>query len=149
MPTPQKQRGFWTFSTRLYAAPGVKQACLALQDRFGADVNLVLFCLWTVLDDTQWQAALRVSSEHQARIAPIRARRNAVPRTDPARPGLLAEELDAEKAEQKALEALVDHTPPDSETGQAQLRRYATALGVDADGFMEAAVLVLEAWGRM
>ena len=37
---------FWRFSLRLYARPGVEQACLALQDSFGADVNLLLFCCW-------------------------------------------------------------------------------------------------------
>lgn len=38
--------GFWAFSLALYARPGVAAACLDLQDRFGADVNLLLLCLW-------------------------------------------------------------------------------------------------------
>ena len=37
---------FWSFSLRLYARPGVPEACLDLQDRRGLDVNLVLFCCW-------------------------------------------------------------------------------------------------------
>ena len=37
---------FWRFSLELYARPGVAAACLTLQDRHGADVNLVLFALW-------------------------------------------------------------------------------------------------------
>ena len=37
---------FWDFSLNLYAKPGVSEACLQLQNSFGLDVNLVLFCLW-------------------------------------------------------------------------------------------------------
>ncbi len=37
---------FWTFSTGLYAAPGVEAHMLALQDEHGLDVNLALFCLF-------------------------------------------------------------------------------------------------------
>ena len=33
----------------LYAQPGVADACLKLQDEFGLDVNLVLFCIWSRL----------------------------------------------------------------------------------------------------
>lgn len=38
--------GFWGFSLALYERPAVAEACLALQDGFGADVNLLLLCLW-------------------------------------------------------------------------------------------------------
>lgn len=34
---------------RLYAQPGVSDACLRLQDEHGLDVNLVLFCIWSGL----------------------------------------------------------------------------------------------------
>jgi uncharacterized protein (TIGR02444 family) len=37
---------FWRFSLALYARPGAAPACLALQDRDGADVNLLLLGLW-------------------------------------------------------------------------------------------------------
>lgn len=37
---------FWDFSLDVYARDGVAQACLALQDRHGVDVNVLLFCLW-------------------------------------------------------------------------------------------------------
>jgi uncharacterized protein (TIGR02444 family) len=36
----------WRFSLALYARPGVARALVALQDRAGSDVNLVLFGLW-------------------------------------------------------------------------------------------------------
>jgi len=37
---------FWRFSLALYAKPGVPPACLALQDEFGRDVNVALYCCW-------------------------------------------------------------------------------------------------------
>lgn len=37
---------FWDFSLALYGREGVAQACVALQDRRGLDVNLLLFCCW-------------------------------------------------------------------------------------------------------
>lgn len=36
----------WDYATALYAAPGVAEACLALQDRRDADVNLLLLACW-------------------------------------------------------------------------------------------------------
>ena len=37
---------FWDFSLALYGRPGVAPACLALQERHGADVNALMFCVW-------------------------------------------------------------------------------------------------------
>lgn len=37
---------FWDFSLRVYAGAGVAPACLALQERHGLDVNLLLLCCW-------------------------------------------------------------------------------------------------------
>lgn len=37
---------FWSFSIKVYAAPGVAAECLRLQDAAGADVNILLFCAW-------------------------------------------------------------------------------------------------------
>ena len=37
---------FWTFAVDLYGRDGVSDACIELQNRLGADVNLVLFCIW-------------------------------------------------------------------------------------------------------
>ncbi|WP_448192365.1 TIGR02444 family protein [Azospirillum sp. sgz301742] len=36
----------WRFSLAVYGRPGVDAVCLDLQDRLGADVNLLLFALW-------------------------------------------------------------------------------------------------------
>jgi uncharacterized protein (TIGR02444 family) len=40
------EAAFWRFSLRFYALPGVAAALLALQDRGGYDVNLILYGLW-------------------------------------------------------------------------------------------------------
>lgn len=37
---------FWDFSVRLYGKPDVAEACLALQERHGINVNLALLCCW-------------------------------------------------------------------------------------------------------
>src|SRR3546814_18165933 len=37
---------FWDFSVAVYGRAGVEEACLRLQDRRRADVNLLLYCCW-------------------------------------------------------------------------------------------------------
>src|SRR6185437_6329984 len=46
-----KKRGgegeaFWRFSLAFYARPGLAPALIALQDRDGRDVNVILYALW-------------------------------------------------------------------------------------------------------
>ena len=36
----------WRFSLAFYARPAVAEALIALQDRAGCDVNVILFALW-------------------------------------------------------------------------------------------------------
>jgi uncharacterized protein (TIGR02444 family) len=40
----------WSFALRLYGQPGVSDACLALQDRLGVDVNVLLLALFAVVE---------------------------------------------------------------------------------------------------
>ena len=37
---------FWDFSLKFYGGEGVASACLELQDKFGVDVNILLYCCW-------------------------------------------------------------------------------------------------------
>jgi uncharacterized protein (TIGR02444 family) len=37
---------FWNFSLEVYGAEGVSSACLDLQERRGADINVLLLCVW-------------------------------------------------------------------------------------------------------
>jgi len=42
---------FWTYSTAVYAKEGVPALCLALQDGYGVDVNLLLYAAWLASRD--------------------------------------------------------------------------------------------------
>lgn len=74
----------WEFSVRVYDLDGVKKACLALQNRFGADVNMIMFLMW--LADSgidrgrlaQYMgAALKLSRDWQrSLVEPLRTTRN-------------------------------------------------------------------------
>lgn len=47
MPIEFEDHPFWDFSLAVYGAEGVAPACIALQERRGVDVNVVLFCVWS------------------------------------------------------------------------------------------------------
>lgn len=115
---------FWSYSLRVYKRPGMASACIALQDRAGVDVNLLLFCLWAgrsriVLRPTTVKAALAVSNEWRSHIVePLRSVRRHL--KDPAqasmvlralRERVLALELQAERLQQDALYALAEAVP--------------------------------------
>ena len=115
---------FWSYSMRVYKRPGVASACIALQDRAGVDVNLLLFCLWAgrnriALRAATVKAALAVSSEWRSHIVePLRTVRRHL--KEPAqtsmalralRERVLALELQAERLQQDALYALAEALP--------------------------------------
>ena len=57
-----------TFAIRVYSAPEVSSACLALQDEAGVDVPLLLFCGWYALqagemDDQIFSSAKAIAQE--------------------------------------------------------------------------------------
>jgi uncharacterized protein (TIGR02444 family) len=69
---PEKVPGLWAFSLALYARPGVAAACLALQDRFGADVNLLLLGFWRAAKGYAGWATAELDHATDA-IAPVNA----------------------------------------------------------------------------
>jgi len=109
----QESNPFWDFSLRVYGRADVATACLALQDRHGADVNLLLFCLWagsrghavTVAELTRLMAATR--PWQQDVVAPLRAVRRHLKAVETAarhlRDTVKSAELAAEEAEQQML----------------------------------------------
>jgi uncharacterized protein (TIGR02444 family) len=127
----------------------VEAACLDLQDRFGADVNLALYCLWIgrVLDEAAMDAALETAAPGQARARILRERRRALPREADGGPRARAKraELDAERAEQEALEALARPASANPQAAAANLRLYAARLGIDEPAFLAAAGPLLAA----
>ncbi len=128
---------FWDFSLNTYAEPAVKDACLAAQDDFGADVNLLLLCLWLgrhqcAPDPKAWQGLLAASAEwQQEKLGPLRARRRAL--KGQAHYALaLADELAAEKEAQVALIAVLEPDSLPAATPLAALDTYARHLGLPA-----------------
>jgi uncharacterized protein (TIGR02444 family) len=120
---PWPTSALWNYAVELYGRPGVRDACLALQDRAGADVNLLLLACWLGATgrrlDPAALARLRTDTLawQEAVVRPLRTARRELKRRlaelNPAlRPPLaaararLAEvELAAERAELLTLEA--------------------------------------------
>jgi uncharacterized protein (TIGR02444 family) len=79
-----KENPLWDFMTTTYKEPGVEKACLALQNRLGADVNMVLFCIWLAYRGAgsanlglYLGSALKLSRSWQkAMVEPLRIARN-------------------------------------------------------------------------
>jgi uncharacterized protein (TIGR02444 family) len=126
----------WKFSLAVYGAPGVSAACLDLQERRGADVNLVLYAAFVGSSgrgrlDAAALAACQAAVEPWSRAAvqPLRAVRRVlkgglagVPAAPAAalRRAVQAAELEAERIEQMVLAARLGE-PDDSR--DAALRR--------------------------
>ena len=75
----QYQNDFWQFSLALYGQPGVARECLDLQDKFGLNINLLLFCAWlgrrgvTLGRDDLEEASRVIASWHDRVVRPLRA----------------------------------------------------------------------------
>ena len=114
---PASDNPFWDFSLAAYHRPGVAQACLALQDRSGLDVNLLLFCCWA--GSQGWhldfaalaRLAAAVGDWQRSVVSPLRAARRhlkELPDETSSQAGALRRsvkdcELAAERIEQDLL----------------------------------------------
>lgn len=138
---------FWQFSLQLYRRPGVAEACIALQEQCGVDVNLLLFLLWQAAEGRQASAAEVAALERQvgpwreATVVPLRAVRRAL-KDPPAlvasataedfRTRIKAVELEAERLQQEAMYALAASAPFAAKAGSTEaaartsLAAYAT-----------------------
>ena len=157
--------GLWDFSQRVYGAPGVAGACLGLQDRRGADVNLLLFACWVAarglgtLDAARRAEADACVAPWRGRVVePLRAARNAIKAGVPGAPAdeaaalrrtILNAEIEGERIAQAMLEALVTTWPAatgDSrQAAEASLSRYLAALPGAPDPKERAAVAAIVA----
>jgi uncharacterized protein (TIGR02444 family) len=141
---------FWTFSLGIYSNKPVQEACIALQDRSGVDVNVMLYVLW--LADQRWRLSIddvravigAVDSWRAEVVVPLRTARRAL-RTPPSafdQPGVEAlramvkkVELEAERLQQWALYGykpsgqIGEHAGSRAEAAAANLAAYGTALG--------------------
>jgi uncharacterized protein (TIGR02444 family) len=132
---------FWDFSLRVYALPGISEECLGLQDRFGTNVNLLLFCTFCgakfgarLSDDDLREASALVGPWHTQVTKSMRAARNAIKRHQPEAASHVRDameslrqvvkqlELSAERIEHEILEnwwlarsqAMTPSTPSDA-----------------------------------
>jgi uncharacterized protein (TIGR02444 family) len=135
---------FWRFSLRTYRAPGLAEACLALQDRCGADVNLILFCLWLGrrgrrLGRGEIRRVISLAAPWQSGVVrPLRQARRAISRDDrklkSLRKRIAAAELHAERIEQSLLARFAAGlkplpAAPAPQSTRENLRNYFRALG--------------------
>jgi uncharacterized protein (TIGR02444 family) len=157
MPSPNGNRprreahALWRFSLAVYRRPGVEAACLALQDRWATDTNLLLLCCWLAvdgraLDKRTLRCAMSAVAHGQAEvIAPLRRARRALKSASlpgrwaaDLRKRIAAVELDMEYLEQCALVELADGLPPltrrksPHDTARASIDRYLALLSVPA-----------------
>lgn len=114
---------FWSFSLALYCRPPVAQACLDLQERRGADVNLLLAICWLAARGYETgleglaAAERAVAGWNEAVLKPLRSTRRRLVSDFPdlakadqqsIKHGILSVELECEKVAQaqiaKALE---------------------------------------------
>lgn len=71
----------WQFSLTCYACPGVAEACLKLQDKWGANVNILLWLLWletrgSLVDSTLLtRAEAAIADWDSSLVLPLRALR--------------------------------------------------------------------------
>ncbi len=119
---------FWEFSLAVYGRPGVPAACVALQDRHGLDVNVLLFAAWAGMACGTLLSAERlaevdstIAGWRQEVVRPLRAARRRVKAEDDAfYQRLKAVELEAERIQQDRLFALGGLTPqPGGDVGMA------------------------------
>jgi uncharacterized protein (TIGR02444 family) len=118
----------WRFSLDRYARPGVAPLCLRLQERHGADVNLLLLALWLASEgravrQSDGPGAL-VAAWHEQTVRPLRLLRQTVKgwhldgvpasRVEAFRRYIKAAELEAEHLEQEVLQVWADRRGPPS-----------------------------------
>ncbi len=109
---------FWRFSLAVYGRGEVAKECLGLQDAYGIDVNILLFCAWlgtqsVALNREDIEAASRtVAGWHEDIVRPLRAVRQRVKDfsdDEKLRASIKGIEIEAEQIEQAMLFAYSRH----------------------------------------
>ena len=109
----QYKNEFWRFSLAVYGQRGVADECLGLQDKFGLNINLLLFCAWlgrggiAVTRDDLEGASRSISSWHDHVVRPLRGVRRQMKLhhedVSALRANVQRIEIEAEQVEQAIL----------------------------------------------
>ena len=109
---------FWEFSLAYYSRERVSAACLSLQNRRGADVNILLFCCWLATLNLKVEpgglhaAIAAVEAWRRDVLEPLRSARRAVADQFPEiaksdrqsiKHGALSVELECERVAQEKI----------------------------------------------
>lgn len=142
---------FWDFSLEVYGRPGVAESLLALQNRRGLDVNLLLFCLWcgrsgrTISVDEMTLLEARIKLWREEVVAVLRRLRRHLKVQSPLETGgrdllrakILDAELFAEAIAQRALRHALGAFPAGDldrpEVALQNLRVYWDNSGLEAE----------------
>ena len=160
--------GLWPFSLKVYGKSGVPPACLLLQDRFGADVSILLYACWMakrgrrLMAEDLTRARDLCADWHSQIIVPARVLRRHLKACvledqakTPVYQAFKAAELAAEKAQQATLEQAAGRygaaveTVTDQAPIAANARAYFEALNVMLDDDGEAALARIVAQSLM
>lgn len=150
---------FWDFSVRTYRTSGVPNVCLSLQDEYGIDVNMLLYCCWLAVrrgefDSEQWEKTIEYSTAWADKLVkPLRVARTwmkhegcmiGIVPSDACmelREKVKSVEFDAEKMQQEVLELLTSTSEcksPDEDlllpAVVSNVLRYCCYLGLEIDG---------------
>jgi uncharacterized protein (TIGR02444 family) len=129
----------WAFALRIYALPGVADACLELQDRAGVDVMVLLVTAYAAVRHRLFLARLQIHeldaacrSWREQIVQPLRAIRTRLKSgpqpapsrdTEPFRSAIKAAELVAERLQHRLLvERLRPQPPPREPVSRQDLR---------------------------
>lgn len=148
---------FWIYSVALYGRDGVAPACLDLQDRLDADVNILLFCCWAgsrgrSLNENEIEDLIAATRPWRDQVVrPLRAVRRWLKTQDtaPAEPAqrLRADIKASELAAEAIQQAMLWQTMPiadgaaSPEAAAGNLRRYLAVLGHVLPGPADTAAL--------
>jgi uncharacterized protein (TIGR02444 family) len=157
--TEDAEGAFWRFSMGLYGKPGVAPAVLGLQDRLGADVNLLLYGCWAAaqgraLDDGDIaKADATIQLWREQVVEPLRQVRSRLKRGVPPIPAeagqalrkrVLDSEIAGEELAQRALAGLLPEAGAAGNAAAAArshieryLARLAKPLGVEDQAAVE------------
>jgi uncharacterized protein (TIGR02444 family) len=126
---------FWRFSLQFYRQPGVADACIALQEESGVDVNLLMFLLWHAVQRRQFSPSevdwieSKIFEWREAAVIPLRRVRRALKtppllvtaaRAEAFRTRIKAIELEAERLQQEAMYELEPAMPPGQEVSSSE-----------------------------